>query len=294
MKALYDVVGISKQGFHQWLDRDLERLKEQQQLIIILRQLREDHKTLSCRKFYKMLKPRTLGRDQFEEFCYRHGFKVIIKKRRYQKTTDSRGVNRFPNLILSLDELTDINQLWVSDITYYELGNETYFLTFVLDVYNREIVGFSLSDNLLTENTTLKALEMAVKQRKPSKDSKLIIHSDGGGQYYARQFVKYTKGLRIRNSMGVSPYENPFAERINGTIKNDYLYPHQPKDLEELKKLLIKGVNLYNTVRPHDSLEGYTPHEFLNMVRLGLLTKTWFINKKKKVTKKEKVNISIN
>lgn len=294
MNDLFAVAGISKQGFHQWLDRQYIRISEQQQMIPILNELRDKHRTLSCRKFYKMIRPKTMGRDQFEDFCFNHGFKVSRRRRRYVNTTDSRGVNRFDNLIHTLDELTDINQLWVSDITYYELGKKSYFLTFIQDVYNREIVGYSLSDDLCTENTTLIALQQAIKNRKPTIGSKLIIHSDGGGQYYSKVFVGYTKSLGIRNSMGISPYDNAHAERINGTIKNGYLYPHEPKNFEELSKLLIKGVNLYNTERPHDSLGGYSPNEFLQMVKIGLLTKRWVINKKKKVTKKEKVNITIN
>ena len=294
MKDLYIAAEISKQGFHQWLDREYIRLEEQQQIIPILNELRDKHRAVSCRKFYKMIQPKTMGRDQFEDFCFHNGFKVPHKRRRYINTTDSRGVNRFDNLILTLDELTGINQLWVSDITYYELGKKTYFLTFIQDVYNREIVGYSLSEDLCTENTTLVALKQAIRYRRPAKDCGLIIHSDGGGQYYSKLFVGYAKSLGIRNSMGISPYDNPHAERINGTIKNGYLYPHEPKNLEELNKLLIKGVNLYNTERPHDSLGGYAPYEFLQMTKLGLLTKKWVINKKKKVTKKEKVNISIN
>jgi hypothetical protein len=95
------------------------------------------------------------------------------------------------------------------------------------------------------------------------------------------------------NSMGVDVYENPHAERVNGIIKNDYLIPYQPKNYDELEKMLTKAVNLYNTIRPHKSLKRLAPHVFEKLINTGLLTKTWVIDKKKKVTKKEKVNISI-
>lgn len=292
MNSLYQMSGISKQGFHQWLDRVIAVKEEQAYLLRIVEEYRRDHPRMSCRQIYSKLKPETMGRDRFEAFCYDHGYKVEMKKRKY-RTTDSQGVIRFPNLLLHLSELRTINQLWVSDITYYELAGEVYYLTFIMDIYNREIIGYSVSDNLRTVSTTLPAIRMAIKKRDLKKDTGLIIHSDGGGQYYYHEFLKVTNDYGIKNSMGKTAYENPFAERINGTIKNDYLIPYQPQNLDELKKMLIKAVNLYNGEKPHSSLYGRSPHDFYEQVTKGLLTKVWVINKKKKVLKKEKVNITI-
>lgn len=262
------------------------------QLLPIIMQIREDHPRLSCREIYFMLKPKYTGRDRFEAFCYRHGFKVENQKNWY-RTTDSLGVIRFPNLILELDELTDVNQVWVSDITYYQIGEAIYYMTFITDLFSRAIVGYCASKSLLTEDTTLRALKMALKTRMIRKDSGLIIHSDGGGQYYSKKFTFLTASYGMLNSMGVDVYENPHAERVNGIIKNDYLIPYQPKNYDELEKMLTKAVNLYNTIRPHKSLKRLAPHVFEKLINTGLLTKTWVIDKKKKVTKKEKVNISI-
>ncbi|MCD4747711.1 MAG: integrase core domain-containing protein, partial [Bacteroidales bacterium] len=91
----------------------------------------------------------------------------------------------------------------------------------------------------------------------------------------------------------VTTYENPHAERVNGIIKNNYLIPYEPTNFKELEKMLIKAVNLYNKEKPYQSLDGYSPQEFFNVIDKGLLTKTWVINKKKKVSKKEKINIYI-
>ena len=292
MNSLYRITGISKQAFHQWLNRRLALEEEQANLLPVLRQLREDHPRLSCRQFYFMIKPKTMGRDRFEAFCFSRGFKIEHKIRKY-KTTDSRGVIHFPNLILTLDELTGENQLWVSDITYYELEGVIYYLTFITDIFHREVIGYSASDNLRTESTTLPAFKMALVHSHLKPDSGLIFHSDGGGQYYCKEFVSLTKQYGIRNSMSKSAWENPFAERINGTIKNDYLIPYQPGNFKELKKMLIKAVDLYNKQRPHQSLGRHSPWEFKQMHQKGLLTKTWVINKKKKVSKKEKIIITI-
>lgn len=247
---------------------------------------------LSCREIYYMLQPKHIGRDRFEEFCYSQDLK-IEKKRNPYKTTDSYGVMRFPNRLLELDELTGVNQLWVSDITYFTLGGHVYYLTFILDVYNRKIVGYSASKTLRTVDTTIAALKMAVKGQNLYRQSNTIIHSDGGGQYYSKDFKTLTQSYGMLNSMGKSAYENPHAERINGIIKNDYLIPYQPKDFEQLKRMLTKAVYLYNTQRPHKALNRLSPLEFEYKIAKGLLTKTWVINKNKKVNKKDKINISI-
>ena len=295
MKDIYPLAGITKQGFHQSVNREIRIILEQEDLLPMIQKIRNKHKALASRKIYNMIKPSTMGRDKFEQYCFSQGFRVVHRRTWYVKTTDSKGVIRFDNLILMLERLTGVNQLWVSDITYYHLGSKSYYITLILDVYNREIVGYALSDSLSTENTSLKAIKIAVGYRKlPKGSSSLIFHTDGGGQYYSSKFTKYIAGYGIRSSMCYTPYENPHAERLNGILKNEYLYPNNPKSFKELQRLLIESVNLYNLERPHNSLGGVSPKEFSKMVKDGLLTKIWVINKKKKVSKKEKVNIIIN
>ena len=293
MNPIYRTVGVSKQAFHQWANRTLSRYEEQQQLLPIIEQLREDHPKMSCREFYYMLKPNSMGRDRFEIFCYENGFKVPVKRSRY-KTTNSKGVNPFPNHLLKMNELTGVNQLWVSDITYFALKSWVYYLTFIMDIYNRKIVGYSASDNLTTVSTTLSAFTMATRNTRLETESGLVLHSDGGGQYFCKKFVALTKDYQVINSMGKTAYENPFAERINGTIKNNYLIPYGPQNFNELRRMLKKAVNLYNYKKPHQALGRRTPVEFTEQVNKGLLNKIWIINKRKTTKTKEKVNIFIN
>jgi transposase InsO family protein len=257
MNALYRVTGTSKQAFHQYLDREMLVMEEQQQLLPVLSQIRADHPRLSARKMYLLLQPVSMGRDKFEQFCYGYGFKLALK-RSYHRTTDSLGVTRFENLITSM-ELTGVNQVWVSDITYYRIGERFYYITFILDLYSRFIVGYAASNSLLTSQTTIPALKMALKLRKP--DPGLIFHSDGGGQYYSKAFLAITQG-RIRNSMCESVYDNAHAERINGTIKNDYLVYYAPQNYPQLITLTAKAVNMYNSFRPHSSLNNKSPSDY--------------------------------
>mgnify|MGYP001612957967 CR=1 FL=1 len=263
MNAIYRSNGITKQSFHQHLERMLIQMEEQQQLLPVISQLREDHPRMSVREMYRLIRPEHIGRDRFIEFCFNHGYQVEVK-RSFHRTTNGTGVIRFDNLIVNR-EFTGVNQVWVSDITYYRIGDKFDYLTFIMDLYSRLIVGYSVSDNLRTESTTLPALEMALKERNPEKG--LILHSDGGGQYYCKVFTALTHHSKIKNSMCESVYENPHAERVNGTIKNDYVIPYGPQDFNQLKKMVTKAINMYNKQRPHQSLNGVSPAMFEKILR---------------------------
>jgi putative transposase len=265
LNRLFEVVGISKQSFHQMLKRRKYKYEEQQQLIPLINEIREDHPRMSARDMYLKLRPDTMGRDQFERFCMESGYRVN-KLKNYRITTNSLGVTRFPNMIKEI-ELTRVNQVFVSDITYFDIGSATYYLTFIMDLFNREIVGWSASDNLRTENTTLPALHRVIYERGRANLKGAIMHSDGGGQYYCKEFKELTKSLEMINSMTEEKvYENSHAERLNGIIKNNYLYPYGPTNLYSLKKLLNRAVLMYNTGKPHKALGKLTPSKFKTII----------------------------
>lgn len=258
LNKLFRSLGMSKQSFHQKLNRQLVVLEESEQLLGVVKQIRVDHPRMSSRQMYRLIRPVHLGRDKFEAFCFENGFKVSVK-RSYRRTTNSLGVTRFENLLVGR-ELTGVNQVWVSDITYYQIGDCFYFLTFILDLYSRVIVGYSVASDLSTNSTTIPALEMSLPKRKIKPG--LIFHSDGGGQYYCKRWLQLTSGQKISNSMCKSPYENPHAERINGIIKNDYLSGYGPTNYLELVTMTRKAVTKYNVEKPHGSLGHLSPVNF--------------------------------
>lgn len=268
MNEIFRYLNYSKQAFHQKLENELLKASEDATLFYLVDQIRKEHPTLSARKMYGMLNIQTIGRDRFELFCMQNGYSVP-KKRNYFKTTNSLGVKRFDNLIASL-ELTDINQVWVSDITYYLLGETFYYLSFIMDLFSRKIIGYSASKNLSTFATTIPALKSAKKTLINGKAPGCILHSDGGGQYYKKEFRTLTHQMELTNSMSYSVFENAHAERINGTIKNDYLIHYQPVDFIDLKKQLKRAVKNYNN-RPHESLKNLSPNTFERKLAKGLI-----------------------
>ena len=265
---------ISKQAVHQRLNLHYRREREGQLLIPSIEKIRQDHPRISSRKIYRMIQPSGIGRDRFEAFCFKKGFKVKLK-RNPQRTTNSLGVTRFENH-LHAKELTGVNQAWVSDITYYRIANKFYYLTFIMDQYSRRIVGYSASKTLCTCDTTVPALKMAKRSRKGAELNGLILHSDGGGQYYSKELRKLTK--KYTHSMAGSVYENPHAERINGIIKNEYLIEYKPETFEQLEKMLAKAVVMYNIQRPHQSIKYMTPNAFENTKQM-LSTNNQVVNK---------------
>jgi len=265
MNQAYSYLGYSKQAFHQKMDRKLHEHERQLLLLPIITELRLEHPGVAARQLYVILQPENIGRDKFESLCFDHGLK-LQRPVAYKRTTDSTGVIRFPNLIAGR-ELTHINQAWSSDITYYQIGETFYYLTFIMDLFSRKIVGFSVSKRLLTEDTTIPALRMALSQRCPQAG--LIFHSDGGGQYYCKAFLKLTEAHKIKNSMCDIVYENAHAERINGTIKNQYLKGYNPQSYLSLIRLTQRSVNNYNSVRPHASLKKLSPAAFEKSLPAG-------------------------
>lgn len=260
MSQLYSFAAISKQGFHQHLLKEREQQQLRAELLWMIGLIRKDHPRMSAREIYHKLAPAGMGRDAFEAMVLEHGLGVK-KVQNYRRTTNSSGVIRFPNLIAGR-ELTDINQVWVSDITYFEVGGCFHYITFIMDLYSRLVLAAHLSKSLRTETTTIPALKQALQYRQRKQLEGLVLHSDGGGQYYCKALLLLTKTAGIINSMCDVVYDNAHAERLNGIIKNDYLIPYAPACFEQATRALRRAVYLYNHERRHQGIGKKVPYEF--------------------------------
>jgi len=268
----------------------MDREDEKYQMLKLIKDVRVDHPGMSARYMYKIIGPKYMGRDKFETLCYDNGFRVRIPKN-YRRTTDSRGVTRFENLVAQY-ELTGVNQVFVSDITYYEIGSRFYYLTFIMDLYSRKIKGYSASESLHTINTTIPALRMVLAATSEEQTKGTIIHSDGGGQYYCKEFREIIDRRKMISSMGENVYENANAERLNGIIKNSYLRLYNPQNFKELTIQLSRAVEKYNQEKPHKALNYLSPNTFEKQFTLS--TENQLINKRKKEAKKEKLMMVMN
>lgn len=259
MRAVYAIAGVSRQGHHQGLHRQAQASLMQSALLSEAMYLRKAHPRMGARKIHEVLKP-DIGRDRFEALLLENDMRVRAV-RNYARTTFAHPSIRYPNLIHGL-VLTDVDQLWVSDITYVPFEDRFFYVTLITDVYSRMIVGAVASRSLAAEANVL-ALQRAIKFRGGSIPVGLIHHSDRGSQYVYEQYVDLLNKHSARISMGNKAWENAHAERVNGIVKNEYLLPLGIKSFEHLVSSLRRDVKKINQVRPHGQLPGHrTPYAF--------------------------------
>jgi transposase InsO family protein len=260
MNALYAIAGISKQGHFQ----AISRLKYLAQVAVLVLQLVVDlrviHPRIGVRKLYHLLGFQEIGRDGLFDLLRTHN--LLIKPLRSRiKTTWPHPSANFKNLVSGMT-LSGINQVWVSDITYILLLGYPCYLHQIMDLYSRRIIGYCLSKTLRAE-ATIKMLRMALKTRGIKKyNQQLIHHSDRGSQYISTEYCKLLGQYEIRISMGKSALENAYSERVNGIIKNEYIYPRGSKYFKGLDKVTHQDIHSYNHLRPHGELGMMTPVSF--------------------------------
>ena len=200
------------------------------------------------------------GRDKL--FALLGEYDLLIKpKRRYIQTTMSRHyLRKWPNIVRNL-EIKEPDQLWVSDITYIKTEEGNCYLNMVTDAYSRKIVGYAI-DVTMETTSMINALKMATKQKINTK-ANTIHHSDRGLQYCSKEYVKLTAKNNIRLSMteNSDPYENALAERMNRTIKEEFGINRKLKTKKQAIELVKESIFLYNTKRPHLSLQMRTPEQ---------------------------------
>ena len=167
----------------------------------------------------------------------------------------------FPNLIRG-KKLTGANQVWATDITFIKLLHEYIYVSAIIDVYTRKIVGWSVSKDL-SHKFCLESLQVAIRKYKPPQG--IIHHSDRGVQYACEIYVDYLKsqGFEISMSRVATPEDNAFIESFFKTLKKEEVYVKEYETMNDVIKHLPKFIDqIYNRKRLHSSLGYKTPEEF--------------------------------
>jgi putative transposase len=273
MESLFEVAGISRQAFHQWLlpsEREQNRTSEEQVLAMARQLRREFLPGAGGRVLYFFLRNKHpqfdsmlsgWGKHQFEALCLANGMR--IESRRFVPKTTVRGDFVFPNLIEGM-KINDINQIWVSDICYLysACGKLLGYATTLMDLYSRQLLGLSFSVTMRAVDTAQAVINQAFECRKTACFDQLIFHSDGGKQYIETHFVQALRSRNIQSSMAENCYENSFAEALNDTLKNHLLHDAKLNSFAQLKKLETFIKYGYNHYKPHSALNRRTPIEF--------------------------------
>ncbi len=198
------------------------------------------------------------GRDKLFGLMRVYGLQ-IKPRRRYTQTTNSKHwLRKWPNIIKN-EQVSNRDQVWVSDITYIKTEEGNCYLNMITDAYSRKIMGYAVEDNMETESM-IEALKMALIRRQKGP-IETIHHSDRGLQYCSKEYVNMATKNNIKLSMTENgdPYENALAERMNRTIKEEFGLDRRMKNKEQVKKLVQESIILYNHKRPHLALKMKTP-----------------------------------
>ena len=260
MKGIYLYCGLSRQAHHKAIHRQLNQLEKESLYVRMMEQTREIHPGMGLRTMYDMLGPEGIGRDAFIALGLKEGYRLKTVEK-FTRTTYSIRSNRYRNLLVG-KWFTGVNQLWSSDITYFYCLGRFYYLVMIMDVYSRRILGYSLADNMRAENN-LKALIMALQLRGDNHyHNRLIHHSDKGSQYVSDIYTEMLYDYGIQISLCDDVFENTHIERLNETIKNQYLSRMSITTEQELKRKVDRVIEIYNTQKPHQSLMGLTPVDY--------------------------------
>lgn len=269
---LCGLFGYTRQAYYQGFRRGYESSAAIDQTLDTVEKIRKKHPKMGVRKL-KVVLARDygidVGRDSLFDIMRNAGL-LMRKRMRHRRTTFSgHGMRTYPNLIKEIVPSRP-DEIWVTDITYLHVQGRHMYVFLVTDMYSRMVVGWKVADNMRDDNA-IEALKMALRGMNPQyKEMPVIHHSDRGSQYCSLDYVKLMKkhSMEISMTEGGNPRENSVAERVNGIIKNEYLYPLQVS-ISGLHMRVHRAIHAYNAERPHLSLNMHTPEY---VYRTGILT----------------------
>ena len=280
--------GITRQAYYQNNWEGISTSIEEEIIIQEVKRIRKNHKRMGTRKLYEMTQEFMnhhgvkMGRDALFDLLSANHMLVRKRKRKMQTTNSFHRFRKYPNLIKNLIPIR-INQIWVSDITYWKLKEKHVYISFVTDAYSHKIVGYQVAETMETIES-IGALRMALSALGAESHPNLTHHSDRGIQYCSNAYVKLLLDNNIKISMTEKgdPLENAIAERINGIIKNEYLETYVIDNIKQAKELLKTVVELYNSERPHMSIGNLTPNKVYQSKEPIKIQKLWknYYNKK--------------
>ena len=274
-KCLCGLFGKTREGYYSVSREKIARREScSRKIESAVREIREQDPGIGAYKLHRMLSDifpdEMMGRDAFYRFMHEHHLMLPPERRRHT-TNSNHNYHKYKNLAKGMRP-TRPNQLWVADITYVDTEEGVVYLHLLTDAFTHEIIGWTLSDSLRSENTVM-SLEQAITLMAVFGLSGLTHHSDRGSQYCCNAYIEKLKSINAAISMteDYKPTDNAIAERINGIIKQEWLYRmKRPRDLQHAREIISGIIDFYNTRRPHMSNEGMLPPRKLREKYLGI------------------------
>jgi transposase InsO family protein len=273
VRKMCRAVQVSESGYYRWCGKGhSRRVRENEQLLLKIRQIHR----MSKQRYGS---PRIT--EELREEGYRYNKKRIARlmrvgniagktKRRFKVTTKSKhSLPVAENLVNRNFTAAGPNQLWASDITYVWTGEGWLYLLAIMDVYSRQIVGWSMS-NRLTQDLAIQALRQALWRRKPLPGC--IFHSDRGSQYAGEAFRTMLTQYGFRQSMSGAGncYDNAIMETFFHTLKTELVYFERYETRSEAQTSIFEYIEVfYNRQRRHSSLNYKSPVDFEQLAEVA-------------------------
>jgi putative transposase len=256
------LAGVSRRGFYRFdpeaqpAERDMELRDAIQRIALEMPSYGRPRITAELRRRGWVVNAKRVHRIMREDNL------LCLRRRRSILTTDSRHTfGIYPNLAGEM-KLTNVNQLWIADITYIRLESEFVYLAVVLDAFSRRVIGWAL-DRTLEAKLTVAALKMTLSRRTVAAG--LVHHSDRGVQYAADEYTSLLAqhGIEISMSRKGNPYDNARTESFMKTLKYEEVYRQEYRDLPDALRSLRRFIEkVYNEKRLHSALGYLPPTEF--------------------------------
>ena len=262
------VFKVRKSSYYGWLKNGpSDRWKENESLLVEIMDIFEDsHETYGSPRITEELRARNklVSRKRVAKIMQAAGIQAR-KRKKFVVTTDSKhNYPIVPNVIDRKFRATRPGEIWVSDLTYVRTKRGWLYLTVIIDLYDRKVIGWSMSTGLTAEETIIPAWFMAILHRPITR--KLIFHSDRGVQYACEDFTRILKlNKLITRSMSRKGncWDNAVAESFFKTIKIEWIYSMNYKNQEQATLSIFEWIeSWYNRQRRHSALGYKTIEEF--------------------------------
>jgi putative transposase len=261
------VLGVSASAYYQRkTGRRSARVVDDERMLGVIRELHlANYEAYGSRRMWKALRRagHQIGRDRVARLMRRAGIQGAKRRTKQWKTTTPDVSQHRPDLVNRRFRASGPDALWVADFTYLRTRQGAVFLSFVLDVWSRRIVGWQCASHMRT-TLVLDALRMALARRRHGADVELVHHSDRGSQYLSYDYTQTLDDHGVLASCGSvgDAYDNALAESFVDTFKTELITDRVWRTQTQLEQAIVEHIGWYNHDRLHEAPGDRPPAEY--------------------------------
>jgi len=273
IEKMCNVLKITSSGYYKWKNRPFSKR------LLLKQKIKQQITSIYFSSKQRYGSPRIafelnslgykISRITVAKYMKELGLRSKLSKK-FKVTTNSKHNYLVVENVLNRNFIADkSSKAWVSDITYIHTKEGFLYLTTIIDLYDRKIIGWSLSKGMSTEETSLAAWKMAVKNRKIVDG--LIFHSDRGVQYASKKFANTVEFYGVTRSMSRrgNCWDNAVAESFFKSLKTELIYGNKLITKEKMELEIFEYIEVwYNKKRRHSTLNYQTIEEFNNQNKI--------------------------